>query len=154
VTDVVYSDFAFQTTGREGAVLVMPDGALSEDLRNYKLVEKYIADNAKSWYEYVESDDCGMPTENGDIRVVVGMDKVSSWGMATFENVNVEEPLRFEFKEDGRRVAGSDLQMGQNRCRKGRAARRRDTGPLARTKYVSTPQPVCICSHTKCFRGW
>jgi hypothetical protein len=83
--------------------LVMPDGALSEDLRHYKPVEKYISDNAKSWYEYVESDDCGMPTENGDIRVVVGMDKVSSWGMATFENVNAEEPLQFELKDDGRR---------------------------------------------------
>jgi len=97
-----YRDFAFQTTGGEGAVLVMPDGALSEDLRQYKLVEKYIADNAKSWYEYVESDECGMPTENGDIRVVVGMDKVSSWGMATFENVDIEQPLQFEFKDDGR----------------------------------------------------
>jgi len=79
----------------------MPDGALSEDLLNYRLVEKYIAKNAKSWYEYVESDDCGMPTENGDIRVVVGMDKVTSWGMATFQNPNVKEPLRFEFKDDG-----------------------------------------------------
>ena len=83
--------------------MVMPDGAISEDLRSYKLVEKYVADNAKSWYEYVESDDCGMQTENGDIRVVVGMDKVSSWGMATFENVDIEDPLRFEFKEDERR---------------------------------------------------
>ena len=82
--------------------MVMPDGALSEDLRSYKLVETYIADNAKSWYDYVTSDDCGMQTENGDIRVVVGMDKVSCWGMATFENVSVEEPLRFEFKDDGR----------------------------------------------------
>src|SRR5260221_2181685 len=81
----------------------MPDGAISEDLRSYKLVEKYVADNAKSWYEYVESDDCGMQTENGDIRIVVGMDKVSSWGMATFENVDIEDPLRFEFKEDERR---------------------------------------------------
>jgi len=81
----------------------MPDGAITEDLRSYKLVEKYVAVNAKSWYEYAESDDCGMQTENGDIRVVVGMDKVSSWGMATFENVSVEDPLRFEFKEDGRR---------------------------------------------------
>jgi len=80
----------------------MPDGALSEDLRHYKLVEKYIADNAKNWYEYVESDDCGMPTENGDIRVVVGMDKASSWGMATFENVDSEQPLQFEFRDDGR----------------------------------------------------
>jgi hypothetical protein len=96
------SEFAFQTTGGEGAVLVMPDGALSEDLGNFKLVEKYIAKNAKSWHKYVESDDCGMPTENGDIRVVVGTDKVSSWGMATFENVKVENPLRFEFKVDER----------------------------------------------------
>jgi hypothetical protein len=87
-------------------VLVMPDGALSEDLRNCKLVQKYIADNAGSWYEYAESDDCGMQPENGDIRVVIGMDKVSSWGMATFENVNLEEPLRFEFKDDGRGSQG------------------------------------------------
>jgi hypothetical protein len=82
--------------------LVIPDGALSEDLRNYKLVENYIAKNAKSWYEYVASDDCGMPAENGDIRVVVGTDKVSSWGMATFENVKVENPLRFELNVDER----------------------------------------------------
>jgi hypothetical protein len=80
----------------------MPDGALTEDLRNCKLVEKYIAENAKSWYEYVARDDCGMQTENGDIRVVVGMDKASSWGIATFRNVNLEEPLRFELKNDGR----------------------------------------------------
>jgi hypothetical protein len=96
----VYSEFAFQASGNEGAVLVMPDGALTEDLYKHKLrlVEKYIAENAKSWYEYAESDE----TENGDIRVVVGMDKVSSWGIATFKNVDLQEPLRFEFKNDGR----------------------------------------------------
>jgi len=81
----------------------MPEGAMTEDLRNQKLVEKYVADNAKSWYKYVESDDCGMQTENGDIRVVIGMDKVSSWGMATFENVDMADPLLFEFREDERR---------------------------------------------------
>jgi hypothetical protein len=76
----------------------MPDGGLSEDLQNYKLMENYIAANAESWWEYVESEDCGVPTENG-IQVVVGTDKVSSWGMATFENV--ELPMEFEFKSDG-----------------------------------------------------
>lgn len=100
VTDVDFSDFAFQTTGSEGALLVMPDGALSEDMLNRKTVEKYIADFAKSWYEYVEGYR-GISIENGDIRVVVGVDKVSSWGIATFENV--KDPLRFEFKEDERR---------------------------------------------------
>jgi hypothetical protein len=79
----------------------MPDGALSEDLRNHKLVEDYTIANLKRWYEFVESDDCGMTVEDGDIQVVLGTDKVSSWGMATFEDVNVEDPLRFEFKEVG-----------------------------------------------------
>jgi len=75
----------------------MPDGALSEDLRSHNLVERYIAANAKGWYKYVEGDACGRRIENGDIRVVVGFDKVSSWGMATFAS-NIEEAGRFEFK--------------------------------------------------------
>jgi hypothetical protein len=77
----------------------MPDGTRTEELRDYELVENYVAHNAKSWYKYVESDDCGLHAENGDIRVVVGMDKVCSWGIATFENVDSEDPLRFEFKK-------------------------------------------------------
>ena len=67
-------------------------------------MEKYIAANAKSWYEYVEGDDCGRKIENGDIRVVVGFDKVSSWGIATFAS-NVEELIRFEFKGVNERPA-------------------------------------------------
>ena len=76
----------------------MPDGALTEDLENHKLVENYIAANAKSWWECVESDDCGRNTDNG-IQVVIGMDKVSSWAMASFENV--KRPMEFEFKNEG-----------------------------------------------------
>jgi hypothetical protein len=78
--------------------LVIPDGGLSEDLQNYKLIKNYIATYCESWWEYVESEECGVPIENG-IQVIVGTDKVSSWGMATFENV--EDPIQFEFKGDG-----------------------------------------------------
>ena len=38
---MVYSEFAFQTHGKEGAVLVMPEGAISEDLHNHKLMQCY-----------------------------------------------------------------------------------------------------------------
>ena len=78
----------------------MPDGGFSEDLQNFKLLEKYIANNFKSWWEYVESEDCGVQMENG-LQVVVGTDKVSSWGMATFQNAKLEEPMRFELRDDG-----------------------------------------------------
>jgi hypothetical protein len=103
-----YSKFAFQSTGRDGAVLVMPDGAIAEDLNKYKLMNQYIAENAKRWYDYVVSDECGVQAENGDIRVVVGMDKVSSWGMVAFKGTNDEEPpRRFEFKDDERKESHS-----------------------------------------------
>jgi hypothetical protein len=72
----------------------MPDGGLSEDLQNCKLIEKYVATNAESWWGFVKSEDCGVPTDN-EIQVVIGTDKVSSWGMATFENVQ-----QFAFEDD------------------------------------------------------
>lgn len=98
------SDFAFETTGREGAVLIIPDGGLSEQLQNYKLLEKYISTNAKSWWEYVESEDCGVPVQTDyGVQIVVATDKVSSWGMTTFENV--EEPMQFEFGGDESKTA-------------------------------------------------
>ena len=74
----------------------MPDGASSEDLRNDKPLRAYIAANAKSWYEYVEGEACGRSIDNGDIHMVVGFDKVTSWGIATFAR-NVEKQVRFEF---------------------------------------------------------
>jgi hypothetical protein len=50
----------------------MPDGALTQDLENHKLMENYPAANAKSWWECVQSDVLGPNTDNG-IKVVVGM---------------------------------------------------------------------------------
>jgi len=74
----------------------MPDGATTEDLLNHKLVKKYIAKNAESWYTYIR-EKRGREVENGDIRLVVGFDKVASWGIATFAS-SVEERVRLEFK--------------------------------------------------------
>jgi len=74
----------------------MPDGGNAEDLLNHKLVKKYIAKHAKSWYNYIR-EDRGREVKNGDIRLVIGFDKVSSWGIATFSK-NVEERVRLEFK--------------------------------------------------------
>jgi hypothetical protein len=75
----------------------MPAGAETDDLVNYKVVENYVAANAKSWWEYVESEACGVQNDNV-LQVVTGTDKVSSWGMATFENV--DDPIQFEFQDE------------------------------------------------------
>ena len=95
----------FETVAPEGAILIMPDGATAEDLLNHALVEEYIAKNARSWYTYITKKR-GRKVKNGDIRLVVGFDKVASWGIATFGNC-VEEQVRFEFKTNDSNQAAS-----------------------------------------------
>ena len=66
----------------------MPEGAYSEDLDNFSRLGKYIATHAVDWYKFVNGPR-GHEAQNGDLRVVVGYDKTTSWGMATFSNSNL-----------------------------------------------------------------
>ena len=63
----------------------MPRGARSEDLENFASFRKYAAANVADWYKYVNGPR-GREAKNGDVRLVVGFDKTSSWGIATFVN--------------------------------------------------------------------
>lgn len=92
----IRSGFVFETSDREGAILIMPDGAMSQELHTLGIVKKYVMDNADSWYQYVNHD-CGGEVEKGDIRLVIGVDKVSSWGIATYASSGAEQ-VRLEFK--------------------------------------------------------
>jgi len=68
---------SFQTSGSEGAILIMPEGAISEDLENISRFREYAAANARRWYEYINgplgrevldwvlSDLCANPTGQG-----------------------------------------------------------------------------------------
>ena len=93
---LAYSGFVFETCDSEGAILMMPNGAISQDLLNRHAIEKYVKDNAELWYDYVINER-GRAIDNGDIRIVVGCDKVSSWGIATFASSTAQE-VRLEFK--------------------------------------------------------
>ena len=90
------SGLIFETSATDGAVLIMPDGAITEDLMCRKTIKKYLAKNAKTWYKFV-SGVCEREVNNGDIRLVIGFDKVSSWGIAT-SACSVGEQVRLEFK--------------------------------------------------------
>jgi len=83
----------------------MPDGATTEDLFNHKLVEKYIAKNAQSWYTYI-MEVRGRKVRNGDLRLVMGFDKVASWAIATFAS-SAGEQVRLEFKTNNSDQAAS-----------------------------------------------
>jgi len=91
------SDIVFESSASEGAILTMPRGARSEKLGNkIKMFKEYAAANVANWYRFVNGL-CGREAENGDIRLVIGFDKTTSWGIATFANQTQQNNCRFKF---------------------------------------------------------
>ena len=80
----------------------MPEGAYSEDLSNSSRLGQYIATHAEDWYKFVNGPR-GREVQNGDLRVVIGCDKTTSWGMATFSNsiLSQETNSRLKFSALG-----------------------------------------------------
>jgi len=89
-------EIAFESSASEGAILTMPQGAHAEDLANISQFRKYFSANAESWYKYINTNR-GREAKNGDVRLVIGCDKTSSWGMATFSNSTAQD-FRLKFK--------------------------------------------------------
>ena len=63
----------------------MPQGARSEDLGNLAAFREYETANVANWYRYVNGRR-GREAKNGEVRLVTGFDKTTSWGIATFAN--------------------------------------------------------------------
>ena len=100
------SGYLFETSASEGAILVLPNGAITVDLLSHQDVKAYVAKHAKLWYEFVTRVR-QREVVNGEIRLVMGFDKVSTWGIATFGN-DVEEQVRLQFERS------ADLDNTQN----------------------------------------
>lgn len=100
----------FKSSASEGAILVMPQGGYSEELLNVSALRQYLLANAESWYVHV-NDTRGREARNGDLVLVRGCDKASSWLMATFTK-SMAYDFRLRFKPIGetgsRRTYGWD----------------------------------------------
>jgi hypothetical protein len=71
----------------------MPRGARSEDLGNVEKFMEYAAANVDDWYKFVNGPR-GRRAKNGDVRLVVGFDKTTCWGIATFANQSHQNTCR------------------------------------------------------------
>ena len=92
----LYSDIVFESSASEGAILTMPRGARSEDLGNLAMFREYAAANVANWYRFINGPR-GREAKNGDVRLVVGFDKATSWGIATFANQTQQNSCRLKF---------------------------------------------------------
>ena len=79
----------------------MPQGGYSEDLLNVSALQHYVHVNAESWYIHVNNTR-GREAKNGELVLVRGCDKTSSWAMATFTKSTTYE-FRLKFKPTGSR---------------------------------------------------
>lgn len=78
----------------------MPGGATTWNLLKTQGIRDLISSNAEAWYTYARSSEArGRDVQNGGIRVVVGVDKVSSWGIA-ISACNTGQTASYVFKHD------------------------------------------------------
>ena len=120
---VHFRGLIFESSASEGAILTMPVGSNSRDLRNYLAFEKYVAQHVPAWYRYAKIVR-GRKVCNGDIRLVTGNDKTSNWGMATFSSSGSEQddPLYISFLPGSQNASGRTYEWeysGMAEVRKG-----------------------------------
>ena len=68
---------------------------MSEDFENLRKFREYASANVKMWYKYIIGTR-GREAKNGDVRLVVGCDKATSWGVAALPNTNQVSKLKFK----------------------------------------------------------
>ena len=74
---------------------MMPEGAISQDLEDIPRFREYAAANVETWYRYI-NETLEYGARNGDVRLVVGCDKATSWGLATLPNTSQHRQLKFK----------------------------------------------------------
>ena len=92
----------------------MPSGATTQDLLNTQVVYDIITSNADAWYHHARVTR-GRDVKNGDIRVVVGVDNVTSWGIAT-SACNNDQTASYLFKHDQTQSSKWDCIGGSGRA--------------------------------------
>ncbi|KAJ7826499.1 hypothetical protein B0H14DRAFT_2517393 [Mycena olivaceomarginata] len=85
------------TSSKETAVLLLPNGASRANLRPLDKFRNYAIKNAQRWYEFVNGS-LERRVENGDLYLVTGMDKSSSWSIAAAENQSEDCNISLKLK--------------------------------------------------------
>lgn len=83
------------TSSKEGAVLLLPQGASRTDTRKIPRFARYAIKHGLDWYKFANEEDFGL--ENGSLYLVTGCDKASAWGVASFYNASTEGEISLKF---------------------------------------------------------
>ncbi|KAJ7618641.1 hypothetical protein FB45DRAFT_169939 [Roridomyces roridus] len=84
-------------SAKETAVLLLPDGAARWDLRPLRVFKDYALKHARSWYTWVNGR-LGWMVESGDLYLITGVDKSSTWSVLATENRSEDLSLSLKLK--------------------------------------------------------
>ncbi|KAJ7483268.1 hypothetical protein FB451DRAFT_1029310, partial [Mycena latifolia] len=94
------------TNSKETALLLLPDGASRWDLRPLQIFRDYALKHAQSWYEFVNGDLRRM-VGNGDLYLLTGVTKSTSWSVAAVENQSSSGNVSLKLKATQVAAAGA-----------------------------------------------
>ncbi|KAJ7493175.1 hypothetical protein B0H11DRAFT_1717887 [Mycena galericulata] len=82
---------------KQTALLLLPEGASSLDLRGLQAFRDYALKHAESWYAFVNGD-LGRMIGKGDLYLVTGATKSTSWSVAAVENHSGDGKISMRLK--------------------------------------------------------
>ncbi|KAF8837959.1 hypothetical protein BDN67DRAFT_972216 [Paxillus ammoniavirescens] len=87
----------FTSTSAEGAILVLPEGAGTQDLLKLDTFEREAKANGESWYHYAYIDRGRTAINNDSLYLITGYHKASSWAIAAFSDESGSAGLNATF---------------------------------------------------------
>jgi hypothetical protein len=85
------------TSSKQTGLLLLPDGASRWDLRFPQIFRNYALKHAQSWYAFVNGH-LGSSVGSGDLYLVTGVTKSTSWSVAAVENHSTDGKLSLKLK--------------------------------------------------------
>jgi len=76
----------------------MPDATFQSNLNDLDRFYQHIGAHAECWYRYANGPGMGRRLNNGDLCLVIGCDKTTSWGIATFSNSLDQTTSHLQFR--------------------------------------------------------
>ncbi|KAJ7889239.1 hypothetical protein B0H13DRAFT_2277274 [Mycena leptocephala] len=93
------------TSSKQAAVLLMPEGASRINVRFLDILRQQALKHAQNWYAFLRN--LGCMVENGELYLVTGADKSSSWSVAAGENHSQDGSISLKLKAAQIGSAGS-----------------------------------------------
>lgn len=85
---------SFRCSRQHGAVLAIPNEALSQDVLNRRIYKNYIIENCERWLAFSELR--GLELRMEDIVLVTGCDLTTNWAVAAFTNHETDASIQLQ----------------------------------------------------------